>query len=75
VLDRPVDLQISAVDASPSETLRYHAVGLPVGLSIDAASGVISGSPTVLGRTHVTVTVSDSVDAASVKLTWTVKRH
>jgi hypothetical protein len=75
VLNAPVNVQIAAADTSPGETLAYQATGLPAGLSIDRASGLISGSPTVLGRRHVIVTVSDSVDSASVKFTWTVKRH
>jgi hypothetical protein len=75
VLNAPVNVQITAADTSPGETLVYQATGLPAGLSIDRASGLISGSPTVLGRRHVIVTVSDSVDSASVKFTWTVKRH
>ena len=57
-----------AIDASPSETLAYRATGLPAGLSINPSSGVISGRPSVRGKKHVTVTVSDSVDSAAVDL-------
>ena len=49
--------------------------GLPAGLSINPASGVISGRPTATGKKHVTVTVSDSVDSATVTFVWVVKRH
>jgi hypothetical protein len=71
----PVSLPVHAVDTSPTETLTYHAVGLPAGLSIKPTSGVISGSPTARGRVHVTVTVSDSVDWATITFIWSVKRH
>jgi hypothetical protein len=73
-LDGAVSLPIRAVDASSGETLAYHATDLPVGPSIDAGSGSISGRPTVRGKKRVTVTVSDSVDSASVAFIWTVKR-
>jgi hypothetical protein len=70
-----INLQIAAHDVDPSETLAYHATGLPLGLSINAGSGLISGSPLSRGRSHVTVTVSDSVDAAPVSFVWVVRRH
>jgi hypothetical protein len=74
VLGGAVSLHIDAADASPTETLAYQAAELPVGLSIDPASGLISGTPTARGKKHVTVTVSDSVDSARVAFTWNVKR-
>ena len=75
VLGAAVGVHVHATDASPSETLAYHTAGLPSGLSINPASGVVSGIPTARGRSHVTVTVSDSVDSAAVSFVWTVKRH
>jgi len=74
VLAGAVSLHITAVDASSTESLAYQAAGLPGGLSINVASGLISGRPTARGRNHVTVTVSDSADSASVAFIWTVKR-
>ncbi len=74
-LGTAVSLHIHGVDASPTETLAYHGAGLPAGLSISPTLGVISGIPTARGRSHVTVSVSDSVDTASVSFVWTVKRH
>jgi len=74
-LGAPVSLTIHAVDASPTETLAYQAVGLPAGLSMDSTSGVISGSPATRGRAHVTATVSDSADSVTVTFIWVVKKH
>ena len=71
----PVNLPIVATDASPGETLSYSAGGLPAGLAINPASGQISGTPTARGRKHVTITVSDSVDSATVTFVWSVSRH
>ena len=41
------------------DALGYSASGLPAGLSINSATGVISGTATVLGSHTVTVTVAD----------------
>lgn len=41
----------------------YSATGLPAGLSIDPASGQISGTPTDDGTSSVTVTVTDATGA------------
>jgi hypothetical protein len=70
----PVSLDVHAVDASPSETLAYQASGLPAGLSINPASGVISGRPTTRGKRHARVAVSDSVDSATATFVWTIRR-
>lgn len=74
-LGTAVSLHVKAVDASPTEMLAYHATGLPSGLSINSSSGVITGKPTTQGKRHASVTVSDSVDSATVAFVWIVKRH
>ena len=42
--------------------LSWTAFGLPVGFSIDSATGVISGTATSSGSTNFTVTVTDSAN-------------
>jgi uncharacterized repeat protein (TIGR01451 family) len=56
-----VSLSISATDPDlPANTLSYSDGGtLPPGLSINPATGVITGSPTALGTSAVTITVTD----------------
>ncbi len=41
----PVSLQISARSSGSGQTLTYSATGLPAGLSINASSGLITGTP------------------------------
>ncbi len=50
-----VRLQITATDASASQRLTYGAVGLPAGLAIDATTGLISGTLSGWGTSHVVV--------------------
>nr|WP_280726685.1 Ig domain-containing protein [Kitasatospora sp. MAA4] len=66
-------LPIGASDSAAGQTLSYSASGLPAGLSIDAASGLISGTPTSAGSYPVTVTATDTTGVVgSAAFTWTV---
>ncbi|HEX9548477.1 MAG TPA: putative Ig domain-containing protein, partial [Acidimicrobiales bacterium] len=47
----------------------WSASGLPPGLSLAAATGVISGSPTRRGIYNVKVTVTDSANPAQTATT------
>ena len=62
-------------ESSDSVTWSYSASGLPSGLSIDSATGIISGtitaSPSSTSDT-VTVTASDGTGSASTTFDWTV---
>ncbi len=49
VVGGAVSLQIAASDSSPGETLSYSATGLPAGLAIDPASGLITGVASATG--------------------------
>jgi len=65
-------LQVGASD-SGSSTLSYSATGLPTGLSINASSGLISGTPTAAGSYSVTVTAKDTTGATgSTGFSWTI---
>jgi hypothetical protein len=48
--------QVATVPAAPSGTV-YGASGLPPGLSINVATGLISGNPTVAGSYNATVSL------------------
>src|SRR5579862_6081501 len=66
-------LQISASDSASGQTLTYTATGLPAGLSINSATGLISGTPTTAGTSTVTVTATDTTGASgSATFSWTV---
>jgi subtilase family serine protease len=66
-------LQIAASDSASGQTLTYSATGLPAGLSINSATGLISGTPTTAGASSVTVTVKDTTGATgSTAFSWTV---
>jgi hypothetical protein len=66
-------LQISATDSDSSQTLSYIALSLPPGLSINASTGLISGTPAIAGTSDVGIIVSDNTGAAiSTSFTWTI---
>jgi PKD repeat protein len=69
-----VSLQLVASDPDGSVLLTYSATGLPAALSVDPASGLISGTLTFtsVGTYTVTATVSDGSLTSSKTFTWTV---
>ncbi len=68
-----VSLQVHASDSASGQTLTYSATGLPGGLSINASSGLISGTPNATGSGSATVTAKDTTGASgSATFSWTV---
>jgi len=65
-------VQVRATD-SGGAALTYSATGLPAGLSINSSTGLISGTPTTVGTSNVTVTARDSTGAnGSTTFSYTI---
>jgi YVTN family beta-propeller protein len=66
-------VRIAIDGADPSgRALRWSALGLPSGVAIDAASGVISGVPDRAGRHVVTVSATNGLRTVETWFAWTV---
>lgn len=69
----PASLQLHATDSSGATTFTWTSTTLPAGLTLNASTGLISGTPTTAGTASVTVTAKDSTGAAgATTFTWTV---
>ena len=71
-IGQTVSLQLVGADAN-GDVLTYSATGLPAGLSLNASTGLISGSPTTVGTYVVSVTVSDGSLTRTRTFTWTIR--
>ncbi|MFJ9036816.1 M4 family metallopeptidase [Streptomyces sp. NPDC102406] len=69
---QPVNRHITATSTRPG-ALSYTATGLPDGLTINAVSGLISGTPTRAGAFDVTVRIKNSAaETLELPFTWAV---
>jgi hypothetical protein len=69
-------LQVNAADSVSGQTFTYSATGLPAGLSINSATGLISGTPTKVGTFTVTVQATDTTGASgSATFSWRIRKH
>ena len=70
-----VTLPITATDINDTGGINYRATGLPPGLTIDPATGVITGTPTAGGASTVTVVATDiDFGAGQAVFGWNVAR-
>src|SRR5581483_6074478 len=67
---RTVSLQLHAPDPD-GDTVTFDASGLPPGLAIDQASGLITGTTTTSGLFTVSVSASDGEATATTSFDWT----
>ncbi len=69
-----VSVQVQASDSISGADLSYSAVGLPTGLTINATTGLISGTPTIgsaaAGPYQTVVTVTDGTFSNSTSFAW-----
>ncbi|MFV5997660.1 M4 family metallopeptidase [Streptomyces sp. NPDC056231] len=73
-VDTAASFQVQATGFNPGR-LRYFATGLPAGMTIDRRTGLITGTPTTVGTSEVTVTVRGSRHAiTTATFTWYVSR-
>jgi cytochrome c peroxidase len=73
IVGKSVSLQIVASDAD-GDALTFSATSLPAGLSINATTGRITGTPTTQTAPNVTVRVADDQTTTSVTFRFTVNR-
>ena len=73
VASKAVALRLNAMDPN-GDVIAYGVAGLPADLTVNSATGVISGTltPACIGTFSVTVTASDGGAAASQTSNWTI---
>ena len=66
-----ISLLVTATDAE-GQPLTFSATDLPFGVSINAATGLITGTASQAGNHTTTVIVSDGIDSSSESFSWSV---
>ena len=64
----PFSYTITATNSPTS----YNATGLPAGLTIDTATGIISGTPSVSGTFNITITATNGIGSDNETLVITI---
>ncbi len=64
----PFSYQITATNSPAS----FNATNLPAGLSVNAATGIISGTPTSAGISNITISATNSAGTGAATLTLTI---
>lgn len=70
--DLSVNLPFNYVITATNSPTLYSAVGLPSGLTVNAANGLISGIPTPTGTYYIMITASNAAGSDTQSLTLTV---
>jgi large repetitive protein len=66
-----VNFTLNASDPN-GDPLSFNALGLPQGLSINSATGVITGIPTAIGSSRVVLSVTDGTNTVSTSIIWNI---
>lgn len=70
-LDDAVNVPIEAIDPE-DDPITFSATGLPPGLSINPATGIVTGTYTTMGTFESTITATDGDVPTDLAVTWTV---
>ncbi|GAA1950240.1 putative Ig domain-containing protein [Kitasatospora viridis] len=68
----PVSVQLQATD-SAGKSVTWSATGLPPGLSVNAKTGLITGTPTTSNTYSPTVTASSGTASGSASFGWAIR--
>ncbi|MEQ1731930.1 MAG: putative Ig domain-containing protein, partial [Vicinamibacterales bacterium] len=70
---KDVALTLSLLASTSTGTPTFNASGLPIGLSLNASTGVIAGTPSAAGVYTVAVTASDASGKTAIpSFMWTI---
>ncbi len=64
----------TAATVKRTGTAAFTATGLPVGLSVDSATGTISGTPLISGTSQQTITMNDLAGTTTTTVPITIQR-